>query len=207
MAIAYELNGNWQEALDAWALVYGDVCEEYNWAFIRILYASDNKELAFRLIGDMVESLSWVSVDDVKAKTGAQPFNVPFIGGVVGEVWDPEWLALVRFHNECARVICPESYYVSSNDVEREEEGTLDFTTLQGESYLKFIDFMQEQLEMSDELFRGGNEKHMKFVKEVKDFPCQRIHLGMEGGRVSKAPIAQEPLKGEFPVRLLPKDL
>lgn len=211
LATAYELNGNWQEALDTWALVYGDVCDEYNWAFIRILYASDNKELAFRLVGDMAESLSWVSVDNVKAKIGTLPFNMPFIGGVVGEVWDPEWLALVRFHNECARVICPELYYVSSNDVEREEEGTLDFTTLQCESYLKFIDFMQEQLEMSDELFRTGNEKHMKFVKEVKDFPYKCIHLGMEGGmeegRVFNAPIAEEPFKCEVLASPLPKDL
>lgn len=80
---------------------------------------------------------------------------------------------------------------------EREEEGTLDFTTLQCESYLKFIDFMQEQLEMSDELFRAGNEKHMKFVKEVKDFPYKCIHLGMEGGMEG----------AEFSMRLLPKSL
>ena len=183
LATAYELNGNWKEALDTWALLYGTVSDEYYWTLIRILYASGDKEYAYSLVCDMVASLHWVNVNDVKEKIEKKGsiVRVPLLTG--GLAWDQEWLALLRFRNECARVICPEIYFVSSNDIkQREYKGTLGFTPLQRESYSKFIDFMQKQWESGVEegTARDGEENVIQFIKEVDTVPYHTLRLGME---------------------------
>ena len=182
LATAYELNGNWKEALDTWALLYGTTSDEYYWALIRILYGSGDKEFAYVLACDMVASLHWVNVDDVKQKIKEKGPVVysSFLNG--GGVWDQEWLALLRFRNECARVICPEMYFVSSNGVEkREDKGTLGFRVLQSQSYSKFVDFMQEQWKSRQGEGRADSkeEKMIQFIEAVNTVPNPYIRQGM----------------------------
>ena len=130
----------------------------------------------------MVASLHWVNVDDVKQKIEEKG---PVVYSSIlneGCVWDQEWLALIRFRNECARVICPEMYFISSNGVEKQEDqGTLGFTVLQSQSYSKFVDFMQEQWKSRQGEGRADSreEKMVKFIEEVNTVPNPTLRQGM----------------------------
>lgn len=189
LAVTYELKGDWQRAMVAYIMAYGDQGEEIRWAKIRKDYAMKirkhyageiemSKVHALRRLVDEIrrEYLgSVVSVDSVNEKLQkncevAEPdWKSPF----VYYIHDPEWKSLWKFRYNCARVICPELGLVLTSE-DPHNTDMRDFFELQQESYEKFVEFVEEywgEKQGSRFVISSGSSENLKFLRELKTMP------------------------------------
>ena len=147
LATAYELKGDWGNMLNAFAIAYGEYSDEYMWAQLRAMYASTPE---YRGTGMLVlltllsKRLSAYSLDDVlqKVETSDAPFPLDIYMRYNNWDPDPAWVAFYTFYDYCARVVCPEMYYVSSYSSKPNENN---FFELQKKSFDKFVDAIEKQ--------------------------------------------------------------
>ena len=179
LAVAYELKGDWKNAIAAWVLVYGEDSDNCRWALIRILYAMGERDEVFELIRGMIEKVQWADVDNVKKKLEGDRFETRPLPPPMTPCreLDPEWLALVRFRDNCARIICPELHYVSSNLYKWEGGGAPDFLGLQQSSYARFVTFAKAYFDKNERPYL--HKEHIEFLEKLRELPYQRVKLGM----------------------------
>ena len=188
LGVAYELNGNWKEAVDVYTIVYGEGSSEFLWVKIRILYAVDRKLEAFKLICDAIGEVEWASPVTVKEKVerlkeersnkkGCCTSDDDYFAVLsdIAKGHDAEWSAIWILRDNCARVICPEAPYVSSNFRTDVKRGGRFYFDLQKESFEALIDFMEEQSQIARELgipYRAPVvERRIEYLKEINQIP------------------------------------
>ena len=189
LGVAYELNGNWKEAVDVYAIIYGEGSSEFLWTKIRILYAVDRKMEAFELLCDAIGEVEWASpiavkekverVKEERSKSSREGWCVSdddffAVQSKIGRGYDPEWSAIWILRDNCARAICPEAPYVSSNLGTDVDNGVRYYFDLQKESFETLVKFMEEQYQLID----GPNKyktpaikKRIEFLKEIMQIP------------------------------------
>lgn len=178
LANAYELNGDWRQALNVYASLYGDCGEEFTWAKTRILHATGDKQTAFKLICDATSGHSNLSVDSVLAKfeerrrelEEGRGLGLPLVpmGGN-----DSEWFALWKLRDQCARVICPELHYVKYLGADP-GQAQRQFEAMQKEAFEKFLAFMEEELAASDKYAQTRNRSQVELLKSLRQIPYTR---------------------------------
>ena len=182
LGVAYELNGNWKEAVDVYTIVYGEGSSEFLWVKIRILYAVDRKLEAFKLICDAIGEVEWASPKSVndkfeRAKEEASKHSSPLspvVSAKVGRGYDPEWRAIWILRDNCARVVCPEAPYISSFNAPDVAAGVKYYYDLQKESFETLIDFMEEQyqnLAPTDIYKTPAVKRRIEYLKEINQIP------------------------------------
>ena len=160
LATAYELKGEWEKALGRYAIVYGENSNDFLWAKIRILYASGNKLDAFYFVCRFLNSQNFnpTVIESVLAKIEERQKSRDKKGGKKGgttnvailfdsgrNVVDFEWKTLWKLRDNCARVICPELYFVTSVRSQN-NDGLTSFYETQQKAFQDFITFFEEEL-------------------------------------------------------------
>lgn len=185
LAIAYELKGDWQHANLAYSVAYGNNSEEARWAEIRTLYSRGSeatKRLALWKFACLMQEIHLGSVDSVnetirKYYESPRPADPRPLTSTIINLNDTEWRSLWKFRNNCARVICPELYFVSNKF--EQSHGGRDFFELQQESYEKFVEYVEEY--WGDEgkdrqrYYASGGEfgsaKKLELLRKLKTMP------------------------------------
>ncbi len=187
LANAYELNGEWNNALGLYAIVCGDRSKEFEWAKIRVLYANGrNKEVYLRVM-KILEQSSWASPDSVVTKIenfrkdAFSNKNHLIMGSDEslplmikdGLAIDYEWETLWKLRDNCARVICPELYYVTAAST-LFEPNARNFFELQQISFEKFIIFMEKEWETLEKpilLDKNKEREYIEFLRKLNQVP------------------------------------
>lgn len=190
MADAYELNGDWRQALNARAALHGDKSDEFTWAKARILYATGDRENALKLICNATLSVSYISVDSVlqkretererRRKLGWDELQIKrsWLMAETSPAW-PEWFALWKLRDHCARVIYPELHYVAVLDYQSKmlekglKEGEALFNAKQREGFERCLTFMEEELARLPEEKRARFAPQVEFLKSLQRLPYE----------------------------------
>ena len=189
LAIAHELNGDWTDALDAYAVIYGDHSEEFDWSNIRILYATGQRYQAFQRACRRIRDLSHCSVVSVNEKI-SHALEVQKEGRFHIYTWDErfyllssdrrgldrEWFALWGLRDNCARVVCPELHFVTTISPFQETNAKKRmkyFPEYQKECFEKFVAFMEEEYAKHDEEspWYKENGEAIAFLHELEKIP------------------------------------
>lgn len=185
LAVVYELNGNWKEAINLYTILYPEWTFDFTWIKIRIFYAVGRKKEAFKLICDAIGEVEWASPKSVndkfeRAKEEASKYSLkgaPLLTVVhakVGRGYDPEWRAIWILRDNCARVACPEAPYVSAFNSSDVAAGVKYYFDLQKESFETLIDFMEEQyqnLAPTDIYKTPAVKRRIEYLKEINQIP------------------------------------
>lgn len=187
LAVAYELNGDWTKALNAYASLHGEKSEEFLWAQARIFYATGNKQSAFKAICDAILQNLHLSIDltikkltesDEKRNRVMRTFGIYSERGAP----DAEWFALWKLRDQCARVVMPELHYVVNAGASNNENG--DFNLAQKDAFERFLLFFEEEFrccsnEDCDVYNYRRCESQYLLVKELAKLPYARGQIGM----------------------------
>ena len=178
LALAFELNGDWREALDAYAVLYASDSEESWWAKARIMYATGNRDLAFRYAAYAIARRSYVSLDSVREKVAtrraeltaqkrAWERSTKVFSQETGTL-DEEWRTVWELYDNCARVVCPELPYAVS---ESEDSMTIKrFNALQTEAFKNFIIFMEQEYARIDLDDQKQFQPQIEFLHKLVEF-------------------------------------
>lgn len=190
LAIAYELKGEWRLARMAYELAYGQNSEEARWAKIRMLYSRGStitKLEALREVVFLMDKTYLGSVDAVNERIRTHYENPENANSKYASAWlqgfyetDKEAFYLWKFRNNCARVICPELYFVSSKY--KQIHGGRNFYELQQESFEKFVEYVEEIWDIDEcdkeadfrRLVAGGDSRileRLELIRKLKTMP------------------------------------
>ena len=130
MANAYELKGDWENAFRAYEVFLGELSEDYSWITMRRLYVDDKREfegaistltlLFLKEDGENVRRISEAIKQGEEeyrkelkeySKSSQHKFVRRFR---IPPELAPTWRRVWTFRDRCARIICPEIYYVTS---------------------------------------------------------------------------------------------
>jgi hypothetical protein len=178
LALAFELNGDWREALDAYAVLYAADSEEAWRAKARIMYATGNRDLAFRYAAYAIARRSYVSLDSVRKKVATYRDELTAqkrtwerstkVFSLETGALDEEWRAVWELYDNCARVVCPELPYAVS---ESENSTTIKrFNALQTEAFKNFIIFMEQEYARVDLDDQKQFQPQMEFLHKLVEF-------------------------------------
>lgn len=144
LGAAYELNGNFPEALEVYAALYGEGSSEYYWAQARILYATDNAPdaLQFLLFG-VFNGLSQQLKDTLTAREPSESDSRVSLESVSdvhvrSELW--------KLRASCIQFICPEFFFVTTlPDSPSANPTPQSFDALAESSFRSFLNFMESE--------------------------------------------------------------
>lgn len=194
LAVAYELKGEWQKALDAYDALYGARSQDAFWARARILYATEHKELAFLMASRALAMNLSFSVDDAiesaKAASAKKPTEPPSLGrrpqflapSKVRGGLDPNWFGVWKLREHCARFVCPELHYLVTRESPNVASFTDEYAELHEAKFAEFCEFMEAEFARLQK--EGGGTRIQPFVaedhvpqmnllRELKRFPFQ----------------------------------
>ena len=153
LATAHELNGDWREALSEFAILEGDDSVDFMFTEARILYATGNRHEAFKICCDALPRLWPLPFDSVSKKFEKESERLRGQSAIINlqnfdfTSFDPEWVALWKLRDSCARVVCPELHFVALHPFRIKREGDKSFDELQRESFERFLQFIDEESE------------------------------------------------------------
>ncbi|MBR5758707.1 MAG: hypothetical protein IKX88_08945 [Thermoguttaceae bacterium] len=189
LATAHELNGDWREALSEFAILEGDDSVDFMFTEARILYATGNRQEAFGICCDATSRLSPLPFDSVFDKIekekekfrGQKAIIVLFDDSFT--FFDPEWVALWKLRDSCARVVCPELHFVALHPFRIKREGDKSFNELQRESFERFLQFIDEEDERRSPQDRRKwmSERAMRALHRLEELPYGCGYRGMGG--------------------------
>lgn len=159
------------------AALHGDKSDEFTWAKARILYATGDRENALKLICNATLSVSYISVDSVLQKRETEREKRRKLGwkqkpmAETSPAW-PEWFALWKLRDHCARVIYPELHYVAAPDYLMKKDEAL-FNAKQREGFERCLTFMEEELARLPEEKRARFAPQVEFLKSLQRLPYE----------------------------------
>ena len=167
LATAYELNGDWGDMLNANAVIYGGKSEEYSWARIRATYASTpdfEGPGMLRMLSREAKKLPQQSLDEVLKTVESSRISDDASMFRATESWKPTaaWKAFYTFYENCARVVCPEIYFVTKYRGSSTSERN--YFELQKESFGAFVDVMEKQYQG----LPSGSDSESEFAQTIE---------------------------------------
>jgi len=193
LAVAYELKGEWEKALDAYDTLYGARSQDALWARARVLYATEHKELAFFTASRALALNLNLSVDDAieavkTASVKKTPLPVPGSrprllapSNVKGGL-EPNWFGVWKLREHCARFVCPELYYLVTREKPDSASFTDEYAELHEMKFAEFCEFMEAEFARLQKEGNGTRiqpfvaEEHvpqMNLLRELKRVPFQ----------------------------------
>ena len=195
MAVAQELNGEYDKALMSYGAVYMTNLEAFDWTYARLLYGKGRKPFAFnRVYMTLTEyhNLSLESIERVKQKvkeTEEAFYNkdkrldlfrtgIPVGRDELGRL-DLEALELYRIRDWCAQIVCPKLHFTYPSVWNEERRDRPQYVELTRKSYAEFLKFMEEEFEKyspKGELkptkqSPGRAEQSMEFLRKLSELP------------------------------------
>ena len=156
LAEACELNGDWQTVGKIYFLIHGDNHDEaIEWFNIRRKFASENEGHAgtFKEIIGML-SRSYISLDVDKTLSRTEESKdkpeLWYIIPIDENVYDDGDLRVYALKDRLARIVCPKLHFTYREPwlpVGAPEDNLIKQAELSHESYLKFLESMEEEYE------------------------------------------------------------
>ena len=194
MAVAQELNGEYDKALMSYGAVYMTNLEAFGWTDARLRYGKGAKDLAFSgvfLTLTEYHNLSLESIERVKQKvkeTEEAFYNkdkrlVLFQTGIPVERdelnrVDFEALELYRIRDWCAQIVCPKLHFTYPSVWLEEIYDRPQYLELTRKSYAEFLEFMEEEFEKYSEKHKNLDgwqgtraKKSMEFLRKLSELP------------------------------------
>lgn len=195
MAVAQELNGEYDKGYMSYGAVYMTNLEAFGWTDARLLYGRGRKPFAFtRVYMTLTEyhDLSLESIERVKQKvkeTEEAFYNkdkrldlfrtgIPVGRDELGRL-DLEALELYRIRDWCAQIVCPKLHFTYPSVWNEEIQDRPNYVELTRKSYAEFLKFMEEEFEKyspKGELkptkqSPGRAEQSMEFLRKLSELP------------------------------------
>ena len=156
MAEAYELKGDWHKARRIYFLVHRDAnSEPIEWLDIRSQYAFERTghENSFRMIINLL-SRKYRSLDvDKTLRRAEESKDKPELWDIIPideNVYDDGDLRVYALKDRLARIVCPKLHFTYREPwlpVGAPEDNLIKQAELSHESYLKFLESMEEEYE------------------------------------------------------------